>query len=192
MKNLLKISMFLLLSAVILISACNKKDDPDPDPQPTYEIFTFVKTGNYWDYYTYAASVLDDSMKMKVTSSLGAGKWQIVMEPLAPPIYGDTSIWYMTDVEFGFWDAVKTTVLKADAKVNDKYVTIDSGDTLTYKVVGIDVTTIVPAGSFKCFKVAEYYGSDLGGYLYINPKSGLILYEDVDGIFQIKLKRKNF
>jgi hypothetical protein len=188
MKNLLKLSMILVaVSMIVFTTSCEKDKTTTTDPTPTVAKFTFLSAGHQWNYVMGQGTTTFDTMNITTISSLGAGKYQMSMD-------GDTNVWYQNENVFAFYDYSDTQmniICKTDAKLNDVYTSVFGQDTSISKVVGLGVSVTVAPGTYSCYKVEQYSGSQLDGTFFISKESGIIKYEMPDGSY-IKLINKNF
>ena len=182
MKKLLKLSLILSALMLIIFSGCKKDDEAT-----TVDKFTFLALNHNWKYASGTFGTVEDTIDFITLYHAGGGIFNVEID-------GSGSFWYQIDNTFGFYDedySKKIPVCKTDAKANDTYTTIIDGDTLKYKVLRLNVNTVVPAGSFSCYEVYSYYNSEIDGIFYINKTAGIIKYESPTGEF-FKLLSKNF
>jgi hypothetical protein len=148
--------LFLLLTAVCLLAACDKDDPVTPGAGGSLYPLTI---GNSWTYRSMRFDSLGnskslDTVEFSITKdtlvgnehwfSLGSG----VGEYLANR--GDGT-WYMRINSSGVITQQPVMFFRYPAAVNDSWLTMDSGmATLT----GKDVSVTVPAGTYKCLRYA--------------------------------------
>jgi hypothetical protein len=182
MKNLLKLSMILVVVSMLVFTTSCEKDKTTTDPTPTATGFTFAAVGHQWITANDSSGVNLGNDTSKITASLGSNKWMM----------NDGSVMYCSSNEFGFIQDTLTMILcKADAKVNDQY-TIDLGQgfTMINKIVAVGQSVTVPAGTFSCFKIELSVMGQVFSTFYISKQFGMIKSES-DGTIS-SLISKNF
>lgn len=184
MKNFARLSFAVIMFSALAFTSCKKDETTtDPTPTPSGTTFTFAAVGHQWIMSNDSAGVDLGNDTTKIIAAAGANRWEM----------SDGSIMYCSSNEFGFTEDTLTMIIcKADAKVNDQYtINIAPGYTAIAKVVAVDQSVVVPAGTFSCFKVDLSFMGQVMGTYYISRKYGMIKTTDLEG-FTSKLVSKNF
>ncbi|MFC2113881.1 hypothetical protein ACFLRI_00875 [Bacteroidota bacterium] len=172
MKKLIQIVFVFVIGAILTFSSCKEDED-----LPILPKFNFSEVGHLWDYYIIASGFKADSFFVRQIGTRSGGYHDLVQSDYGNT-YTDTVAWYQTDTEFALMDTnVKNTLAKIDCKVNDYYVAYDWNDTFVFTVKGLDISTTVPAGTFKCFQVEEKRNREYLGTFYINKDVGIVRYD---------------
>lgn len=189
MKNPVKINLLILLILAISLSSC-KKDNTDSDPIFAPPKFTFGKKGNEIvskTVFKIGLTTEIDTLKQKLINIETNNTW-LISEVRSVKNDSITTYWLITENEFGYSDITGTDngiICKADAKVNEKYISIYGGNTMTSQVVALKQNVTVPLGNFECYKVKMISTADpeTTYYYYINQKYGIIKMEFTGTIF---------
>jgi hypothetical protein len=186
---------------IFLVSiGCEEKTT---DPPANDNNFTFAKVGNKWTFKVTSDSHTSD-MTQEIIKDMGNHIYKV------ETIYQGASFgtvylfWYVNGEEMSFnTDSSglhKNFLFNSSSEVNKTYMSIveyspflQSGDTVYAKILSLDESVTVPAGTFSCIKIQVWGGvtsSMPESMVYFNRKVGQI--KQTSESMTLELKYKNF
>jgi len=170
----------LLLSATLLITSCDLLKTGKDD----VSAFPFLKTGYQWNYsFLIEGAASEGYYSYKILSSDGDGFYNIeYTNPMN--VTSDDMYWYADDEFFadesGADPDLWFPVVYTDNSVGKSWVSpVDDEDlgTITRRIISVDETVTVPAGTFdNCVKIKETFSGDANvvNYIWVNRETGIV------------------
>ncbi len=176
---------------------------------PDSSVFlTYAAVGREFVYdVTEAQGIYYESI-LKIQKDFENGVWRTLLTPgNGQKSSSEIRYWFITPVEWGILPANDSMPgdqqvnYRIDARVGTKYSKAIGSDSVIVTIKSMGEMVTVPAGTFKCVKMArEYKSFTPGGYsdyneIWLNNNVGIIknLQYDGDSIIMIQvLKEKNF
>lgn len=200
MKKFYKVSLILLALSILVFNGC---EDKTTDPPTVDNNFTFAKVGNKWTYKVTSESHISD-MTQEIIKDMGNHIYKV------ETIYQGASFgtvylfWYVNGEEISFnTDSTglsKNFLFNNSTEVNKTYMSIieyspfmQRGDTVYAKILSLDESVTVPAGTFSCIKIQVWGGTTSSmpeSMVYFNRKVGQI--KQTSAQMNLELKLKNF
>jgi hypothetical protein len=153
LKNTRLLSAVFL--SVLMICACSKKDSNPVTPGAPTTVFPLA-VGNQWIMQGYIFDVASNALKMAGKDTLTVGRDTTIQ---GETWYSQGDGTYMSNRTGGLWqynaDYGRQLYFKYPAQVNDTYSMISGDavngfDTASVKVISINQSITVPAGTFSC------------------------------------------
>ncbi len=158
----MKSIFFILIFAVVLITACSESSSPSVKKN---EIFP-LKAGNSWTYQSKSidTTIITNLWVEKDTLIQGESWYKILADSMFSYYYKnlDDGLWALDMQDFIYYKP-SNLIYKYPAKVNDEYYIEHE----KYKIISIDQKVEVPAGTFSCYVYQNDY-SNFDGHHYFN------------------------
>lgn len=200
MKKFYKVSLILLALSILVFNGC---EDKTTDPPAVDNNFTFAKVGNKWTYKVTSESHISD-MTQEIIKDMGNHIYKV------ETIYQGASFgtvylfWYVNGEEISFnsdsTGISKNFMFDSSTEVNKTYMSIveyspflQRGDTVYAKILSLDESVTVPAGTFSCIKIQVWGGTTSSmseSMVYFNRKVGQI--KQTSAQMNLELKLNNF
>jgi hypothetical protein len=178
-------------------------EDKTSDPPANDNNFTFAKLGNKWTFKVTSDNHISD-MTQEIVKDMGNHIYKV------ETIYQGASFgtvylfWYVNGEEISFnTDSTglsKNFLFDSSTEVNKTYMSIieyspfmQRGDTVYAKILSLDESVTVPAGTFSCIKIQVWGGTTSSmpeSMVYFNRKVGQI--KQTSAQMNLELKYKNF
>jgi len=185
-------ALLLLLSTTFY--SC-KKDNEEPENGDFSSEVVYLKVGHKWIYNVIGPLAPYDTYSQEF-SSVSKGIFTVSNQ-----YDNETPFTNKAYYENGYLNNMGTAAAKAPNQQFLKYKDVHLGDTWTrvtptetyyYKVVGLNETVTVPAGTFICKKIEiTFKNASNTQYSYFSDTSGLIMVDNEE-LFNLELKSKNF
>ncbi len=187
-----KLLFLAIISSVLIINGCKKNDDPAPTtpggPGTPADNFTYIKVGNKSIFNVMVSGFLAGTDSLEILQNYGSGYYSTAM-------LADTGFIYKEESRLADLDSLtgaKHTYVKTSPVLNDVYNNFDN--TIVRKVVGVNQSVTVPAGTFTTVTKTKQYtiGQTDTIFYYMDRTAGLVKMEVPSINAEMLLKSKNF
>lgn len=180
MKTIAKLFALFIFGMLFILASCEKSNDDLEKNSLNFNKFNFNALNTRWiyDYDTLSSGYADyyDLDTVVLTNWSGED-----ISDLTSSVFGRFS--YLIDennfgyIEWGSSQVYKYLLVKSNSQPNDVIINYELGDStkpFESRIISINESVTVPAGTFSCFKIEEWHGSTLLRTWFINKQIGLV------------------